>query len=806
MNTVNGQADLHLTTANKRIADSALEAMEQQTSVRIASPVIDTTVIVPMPDAQSGLPTELRIIGIDIFKAASLTASLMPLPKNTSDSAASRSENSLFASSTIFLSDAALKKLSTAAGEEITVLVNGREQQLQVAGTVPGAASQTLGVMDIGSAQWLLDWPGQVSRIDLGIQSGSDLFALNTFVARQPDWLLVKPDRDVREMSNLSRAYRVNLNVLALVALFTGGFIVYASISLLTMRLSPMLALLNVLGASTRLPLVVIVGLGLLLGIAGALLGILLGIALAYGLLSIVGSDLGGGYFSSGSSSLQLSALPLIGFGSLGVAAAILGSVVPAQRLRSLSFANTLRTGQSVAARPARSVTGFAVVLVLIGLLLLLVPPIGGLPLAAYLAIACWLFAGIAFTGPLCAVLIRWASTNRQVIWARPPAWLASLRLGRSDGSTVAALSGVVASFALVCSMAIMVHSFRTSVTDWLEQVLPADIYLRVPVSGANAGIKPDRIDKARELPGVRQVRGLRMVQTYLKDHDATISLMAQRINKSDPTQSIPVTGSVLSQPEQDTRCVAIYASEPAAKRFGLVVGERVSLSLTLAPQTQLPCFQIIAIWRDYARQQGSLTIDLRDYQRLTGDSSISNLAISVKSDTSDDVVIPRLREFFDDMPGVMMRSATDIRELSLKIFDRSFAVTYALEAVALLVGLFGIVTTYAGEALSRSREFGMLRHLGVTRSQVVRIFAYEALASIAIGVIWGGLIGAAIAQVLIHWVNPQSFHWTMQTHWPVLMLALSAALIVCLGVLAAVIASRKTGSAAPIAAVRADW
>jgi len=132
--------------------------------------------------------------------------------------------------------------------------------------------------------------------------------------------------------------------------------------------------------------------------------------------------------------------------------------------------------------------------------------------------------------------------------------------------------------------------------------------------------------------------------------------------------------------------------------------------------------------------------------------------------------------------------------------------VTYALEAVALLVGLFGIITTYAGEALSRAREFGMLRHLGVTRAQVVRIFAYEAATSIAIGVIWGGLIGAAIAQVLIHWVNPQSFNWTMQTHWPVLTLVLSAALIVVLGVVAAVVASRKTGSTAPIAAVRADW
>jgi putative ABC transport system permease protein len=87
-----------------------------------------------------------------------------------------------------------------------------------------------------------------------------------------------------------------------------------------------------------------------------------------------------------------------------------------------------------------------------------------------------------------------------------------------------------------------------------------------------------------------------------------------------------------------------------------------------------------------------------------------------------------------------------------------------------------------------------------------VRVFAYEAAASITIGVLWGALSGAAIAQVLIHWVNPQSFNWTMQTHWPLLTLLLCAALIVLLGIVAAVIATRKTGSTAPIAAVRADW
>lgn len=126
-----------------------------------------------------------------------------------------------------------------------------------------------------------------------------------------------------------------------------------------------------------------------------------------------------------------------------------------------------------------------------------------------------------------------------------------------------------------------------------------------------------------------------------------------------------------------------------------------------------------------------------------------------------------RLRAAVPALREVELRSARDIRALSLAIFDRSFAVTYVLEAIAIVVGLFGVAATYTGQALARAREFGMLRHLGVTRAQIVRLFAIESGLLIAVGVAWGGALGVLIAVVLVHRVNPQSFHWTMEMHWP---------------------------------------
>jgi putative ABC transport system permease protein len=151
-------------------------------------------------------------------------------------------------------------------------------------------------------------------------------------------------------------------------------------------------------------------------------------------------------------------------------------------------------------------------------------------------------------------------------------------------------------------------------------------------------------------------------------------------------------------------------------------------------------------------------------------------------------------------------RSAREIRAISLGIFDRSFAVSYLLVAVAILVGLFGVAAAYAGEALARAREFGMLRHLGVTRRQVARIFAAEAAAMVTIGVAWGAVLGAAIAMVLIHRVNPQSFHWTMDTTWPTELLAGTAAALVATGVAAAVLAARSATGQGPVRSVREDW
>jgi putative ABC transport system permease protein len=191
------------------------------------------------------------------------------------------------------------------------------------------------------------------------------------------------------------------------------------------------------------------------------------------------------------------------------------------------------------------------------------------------------------------------------------------------------------------------------------------------------------------------------------------------------------------------------------------------------------------------------------DYLRLTGDHSVTDLALWPAEGTDGTALVARLRTADPAIDAGEWRSSAELRRISLAIFDRSFAITHVLEAVAILVGLFGVASTYAAQALTRAREFGMLRHLGLDRRAVIAQLAIEATVGTVIAVAWGACLGLGIALVLIKRVNPQSFHWTMDVTVPWPLLAAVAATLVATAVVTAMVATRSASSGEPVAALR---
>jgi putative ABC transport system permease protein len=414
---VNGQPDLELRAMQGSLPEALYERLATDPQVARASPLLELSAMAQASTTNAkahSAPgrTPLRVLGADALLLPTMAPALMPRPWDSADRFA------LFAPATVFLNTAALQALGLSAAApapssllpRLTLQV-GLQQVLtvQVAGTVT-AGGAPLAVMDIGAAQDLFGRAGALTRIDLQLQPGTDRTAWETTLRAQPGWpanlVLAQPGDATQRISNLSRAYRVNLTVLALVALFTGAFLVFSVLALSVAQRGPQFALLAVLGATPRQRLALVLAESAALGLLGSVLGITLGTALAATALQLLGGDLGGGYFAGVRPALQWSAPAALVYGALGVAAALAGGWWPARAAQTLPPAQTLKGLGAAASQADKGTVG--IVLIATGAILTSAPPVFGIPLAAYVAIALLLVGGIALLPWGMARLLAW--------------------------------------------------------------------------------------------------------------------------------------------------------------------------------------------------------------------------------------------------------------------------------------------------------------------------------------------------------------------------------------------------------------
>ncbi|CAN7320893.1 ABC transporter permease [Acidovorax sp. LjRoot194] len=879
---VNGQPDLELRAMQGSLPEALYGQLATHPQVASASPVLELSAVaraVPQPpttqapQANPSTPgaasasaspqgTALRLLGVDALLLPGMAPALMPRLWPGEERLA------LFAPATVFLNAAALQALGLPVAPRnpaesvpyILLQAGLQELPVRVAGTV-AAGGAPLAVMDIGAAQDLWGRAGQLSRIDIQLQPGTDRSAWQQSVRALPGWpgqlVFAQPGDAAQRISNLSRAYRVNLTVLALVALFTGAFLVFSVLALSVAQRAPQFALLAVLGATPRQRLALVLAESAVLGLVGSTAGIALGTALAATALQLLGGDLGGGYFSGVQPALQWSATAALAYGVLGVLAALVGGWWPARAAQALPPAQTLKGLGVASAQAGRSMVG--VVLIAAGALLTRVPPVAGIPLAAYVAIGLLLVGGIA----LLPWGMAWLLHRLQPLAARHALTLLALeRARRMRGTAAIAVGGVVASLSLAVALTVMVSSFRGSVTQWLDAVLPSPLYVRSALNapGSDAALLPAGFAEAvAQLPDLERTQPLRASPVQLDATRPALMVISRPLGP-DPARNLPLVGDALPVPAGRT---GVYVSEAVVDLYGVRPGmEWPALSksfspLPLAQQTQPAIFLIAGVWRDYARQSGAVVMDRAVWLQLTGDARTSDLALWPREGAD----LEALQQSIRAVAAAIARGAVDkggapaaagaspasestamtttrststsaatstatstsmsadsatalvefvssgtIRERSLRIFDRSFAVTYWLQAVAIGIGLFGVAASFSAQILARRKEFGLLAHLGLTRRQILAVVAGEGAAWTGVGAVAGVLLGLAVSVVLVHVVNPQSFHWTMDLEVPLWrLLALSLA-VVASGTLTAWVAGRAAAGSDAVMAVKEDW
>jgi len=730
----------------------------------------------------AGSKHSIRLIGIDPLRAGLLQPSLF------ADDPGRRLA--------LLKPDAVV--LSAAASEIFTnktlKIVAGLETvDLDVAGTLPASSLRGVAAFtDVATAQWRLGRLGELNRVDLRLEPGTDLDAMRAKVlALLPPGVHVATLDAVEESSaNLSRAYRVNLNVLALVALFTGGFLVFSAQALEVARRRQEHALLRVLGLArsgvTRLVLVEAAALGAL----GAALGIAMGYGLALVAARAGGADLGAGFFRGVAPQVEFPLAAGAAFFVGGIAVAPAGALLPALDAARAAPAQALKAGdeQRMFARAASVWPG--IVLLVFAVVLIPLKPLNGIPVAGYAAIACLLLGGIFLMPWVSAFLLERIRPNSNI-----PYTLALAQLRGAPGQAMVSLAAIVASFSLMVAMAIMVASFRSSVDDWLGAVLPAELYFRTTHAGETAWLDPALEARVRALPQVEKVVFLRSTRVALDPARPAVALIA----RDGMNLYFPVTGKTYERKDADPP--GAWVSEAVSDIYGFAAGSRIDIPIAGKNQP----FVVLGIWRDYARQHGAIVIERDTYAALSGDRRANDAALWLKPGASIAAVTQALRA----LPGggvLEISEPGEIRRVSLAIFDRSFAVTYALEAVAVLVGLFGLSASVGAIVLARRREFGMLRHLGMTRRQIGAMLAAEGGLLALLGVAAGLVLGGAISLILIHVVNRQSFNWSMDLHPPYGLLVCLSLVLVFLAAVTAWLSGREATGIGPVRAVKEDW
>lgn len=755
--------------------------------VEVASPVVQ------IEAKLIGRQGALTLLGMDAFRSRRLQPAFTRFAGTLSRDEGDGSNSS---KQMVYLSTSAAQGLGLNVGDTLRVQVGLRPEEFHVAGVLPPAALQDrAGVIDIATAQWKFDLLGRLSRINLRLAPGASSAQVQQSIEKilPAGARVVAPGQAADEALRLSRAYRSNLTALALVALFTGGFFVYSTQSLAALRRRREFALLHALGITRREQLLLTLLGGAIVGVAGALLGVALGVAIANLGLNVLGADLGAGFFRGIAPSLQWHWLEAAVFCALGAAVAIVGTLQPALDAAQIPTAAALKSGD-VASAQVRTRWPLVIALLVAAAAALLLPPVAGLPLPGYVSIALLIIGTVAAMPAILQRLLAAAPRAQSVPWEIS---ISHLR-GTARYATLS-VSAIVVSFSLMVAMAIMVMSFRNSLDAWTQRILPADLYVRAGYVGQSSHLSEADVAALRSIPGVARLQVSRLAEVSLPGDLGTAALVARDIDAAQASRVLWMEKQ--TDEPLPPEVVPVWLSEAAADLLGLPVGAEFYMPVG---EKSIKA-SIRGVWRDYEHQRGAIVMDHAAYMRLSGDRAINTVWMWLEPNASVEVVQQQVR---DRLPQADydLRTPRELRRLSLQAFDRTFAVTYVLELIAILIGLFGISAGTSAQVLARRAEFGVLRHIGLTRAQIAATLAIEGAGLGGLGVVAGLVTGGLVSLILVYVVNRQSFHWSMDLFVPVGLLATLSLALVASAALIAVFSGRQAMREDAVRVVKEDW
>ena len=659
------------------------------------------------------------------------------------------------------------------AGDKIALLFNDQTVLATVRGVFPDSGGgERIIVMDIAGAQRTLRRFGYVDRVLIKLPPNSSLQEFQERIQSVlPAGIEVRSQGTATEENRkMLAAFRWNLRLLSYIALIVGAFLIYNTISVSVVRRRAEIGIVRALGASHSQVLGAFLGEAVCIGLAGALLAIPLGRLMAKGAVRLMALTVKALYVSSRPGQTELTSIAVALALLMGIGIALVSALAPAREAMQVAPVDAMARGRREYILQRHTARHLLIALLLgaCGAAFSRLPPVGRKPLGGYCA-AILLIAAAAYVVPTLVSFISALTSRLLGKLLGVEALLASRSLAASLRRTSVLVAALATAVAMMVSVGIMVGSFRQTVVAWMDDQLPADLHLRPagdPAADRHPTISAELPDEIAKLPGVAAVERLRAYEITYQQMPAILASV-DLSNVSLEQKSDFLSG-------RDTRGVfdelrgknAVIVSEPFAYKHGVKRGDTLTLSLGEFQAN----FRIADVAYDYASERGYILMDRQTMLRYLPDPRPSNLAVFVSPGVNPRVVREKLERLTADH-HLLIFSDRDLRSEAIRIFDRTFAITYALEAIAVIVAIMGIAGALLALVIDRRRELGLLRFLGGSSIQIRKLILVEAGLVGMLSTIAGSILGYFLSLILIFVINKQSFGWTIHFHWPVVVL-----------------------------------
>lgn len=794
MQTLTGDNDFEVTAAGG-VPDSVVGTLERLPyPIRVTPRIEDHAAVEPSGET-------VPLLGLDLIGEANDGSGQGLRSKGLRIAAASDELSAVNDPDAVWTT----RSLGGHAGSRLTLLINDRKRVYTVRGVIAGAAAADAVVMDMAAAEQATGKAGRVDRILIKVPDKPDFaWWQQKLRAALPQGVeLQAQGSETAANRRMLAAFRWNLRILSYIALLVGAFLIYNTISVSVVRRRAEIGVVRALGASRRAVLLAFLAEAAVFGAVGAAVALPLGRLMAGGAVRLLSATVNALYVTSRPGSLALSVVSVVPALLAGIGVALLSALAPAREAAGVSPSEAMARGRrEYAVRVSRWRD-----LLIAGLLAgcaaaaATAPAVGGKPIFGYLA-ALLLVAAMALSIPAMVSALAPLSSGAAARFAGVEALLASRSLGGSLRRTSVLVGTLAMAIAMMTSVAIMVGSFRQTVITWMDSEMPADLYLR-PAGAVGEDrhptIEPKLADRIARLPGVEEVSRFRAYDIDYQGLPATLA-SADVDPKHERQRPEFLSGNPVAAVMQEIAAGEAAVSEPFANKHHVRAGD----TLTLPLGGKKAQFRVAGIFYDYGNDGGYILLSRATLLRYLPDPAASNLAVYLDPGANLETVRREIQEAAANS-DVLVFSNRELREQGIRTFDQTFAITYALEAVAVVVAVLGIAGALITIVMDRRREFGLLRFLGATRQQVRRLILMEAGLIGVYSNLAGLALGYCLSLILIFVINRQSFGWTIRFHWPVAVLLGALTVVYVSTVLAGLYPARMAQRLNPIEAVHEE-